>query len=141
MCLNTLNYNAMKKQKGLGLPSALFLILVMVMIVAAINQLNEISAAAFGREWLSMSAFYAAESGAQTAAVYALNNVQNPTMPACNASFISGLSPSGFSACSLNVTCSSQVVDAKTYYTFTSTATCGTGIDAATRIVQIRLMP
>ncbi len=126
------------KQKGLGLPAALFLIIIMVMIVAAINQINEMNASAYGREWLSMSAFYAAESGAQTAALYVLNTTA--VAPACDGNFINGLTPAGMSFCSINVTCSSQTVDALNYFTFTSTATCGEGPDAATRIIQVRVM-
>ncbi len=128
-----------RKQKGLGLPSALFLIVVMVMIVAAINQINEMNAATYGREWLSMRAFYAAESGAQTAGVYVINT--SVTTPTCDNSFINGLTPAGMSVCTLNVTCSSQTVNSLNYFTLTSTATCGEGIDAATRVIQVRVQP
>ena len=127
------------KQQGLGLPSALFLIVIMVMIVAAINQINEMNAAAYGREWLSMSAFYAAESGAQTAALYVLNSTV--VTPTCDNNFINGLTPAGMSFCSINVSCSSQTVDALNYFTLTSTATCGEGPDAAIRVIQLRLQP
>jgi len=128
-----------RKQQGLGLPAALFLIVIMVMIVAAINQINEMNAAAYGREWLSMSAFYAAESGAQTAAVYVLNTSVTP--PTCDSTFINALTPAGMSFCSINVSCSSQTVDSVNYFTLTSSATCGEGIDTATRIIQVRLQP
>ena len=128
-----------RQQRGLGLPSALFLIVVMVMIVAAINQINDMNAAAYGREWLSMSAFYAAESGAQTAALYALNTTL--TAPACDSHFIAGLTPAGMTFCNINVSCSSQLVDSVNYLTLTSRATCGEGIDSATRIIQLRLQP
>ena len=127
-------------QAGLGLPSALFLIIVMVLIVAAINQINELSAQAYGREWLSQRAFYAAESGAQLAAVYALNDSE--TSPVCNTTFINNLSFSavGLSSCSVSVDCHSQSVSSETYITFTSTGQCGSGPDLATRIVQVRLI-
>jgi len=87
------------RQKGLGLPSALFLIVVMILIVTAINQLNEISAAAYGREWLSIRAFYAAESGAQISAVRALNPAQS--LGVCDSNFISNqvLTSTGLSGC------------------------------------------
>ncbi len=127
------------KQQGMGLPAALFLIVIMVMIVAGINQINEMNAATYGREWLSMRAFYAAESGAQTAAVYAINS--SPAMPACDNNFINNLIPSGIPSCSISVTCSSQTVDAEIYITLTSSATCGEGIDAATRVIQVRVQP
>lgn len=127
-------------QKGLGLPSALFLILVMILIVAAINQINEHSASAYGREWMSMRAFYAAESGAQLAAVYQLTSEPSPS---CNAGFISDLNitAAGLSSCRISVACEEKIVSAKSYFTLTSTGVCGTGVDAATRAVQIRLAP
>ncbi len=142
MCLNTkiiTDRPGLIKQKGLGLPAALFLIVIMVMIVAAINQVNEMNAAAYGREWMSMRAFYTAESGAQTAGVYVLNT--SVTTPACDNSFINGLTPAGMSFCTINVTCSSQTVDTLEYVTLTSTATCGQGEDAATRVIQVRVQP
>jgi len=128
-------------QSGFGLPSALFLILVMVLLVAGLNQINEINAAAYGREWLSMRAFYAAESGAQTAAVYALNSSQ--TMLTCDSAFISALDLTeiGLSQCSVDVACSQQTVESQVYYTFTSSASCGGGADAANRVIQTRLRP
>lgn len=145
MCLSILNSDIFKKTKpinkqaGLGLPSALFLIVIMVLIVAAINQLNEMNALAYGREWLSMRAFYAAESGAQTAAIYVLNPAQ--ALPTCDANFISALSlpASGLSGCSVGVSCGLQTVASESYYTLTSTGTCGTGMDQATRVIQVRL--
>jgi len=133
------SHGGVYQQTGMGLPAALFLIVIMVMIVAAINKINEMNAAAYGREWLSMSAFYAAESGAQTAAMYVLNT--NVVTPTCDNNFINGLTPAGMSFCSINVTCSSQNVDAENYFTLTSTAQCGAGRDAATRVVQLRLKP
>lgn len=140
------NYVTQKKirsfsyQKGLGLPSAIFLILVMILMVAAINQINEHSASAYGREWLSMRAFYAAESGAQLAVVYQLTSEPSP---GCNAGFISDLNLTavGLNSCRINVACEEKIVSAKSYYTLTSTGVCGTGVDAATRAVQIRLAP
>lgn len=129
-----------RNQAGLGLPSALFLILVMVLIVAAINQLNEMNAAAYGREWLSMRAFYAAETGAQLSAVYQLSS---ETAPACNNTFIDNLdlTATGLSECQVDVDCSEQnPSDGRTYFTLTSTGSCGSGPDTATRVVQVRFV-
>jgi MSHA biogenesis protein MshP len=125
-------------QRGLGLPSALFLILIMILIVGAINQLNDMSAAAYGREWLGMRAFYAAESGAQLSAVYQLTP---EVSPACTSTFISNLNltATGLNECHVSVVCEEIIVNAKSYITLTSTGVCGTGIDAAKRVIQIRL--
>lgn len=138
--ISTLHANSCSRQRGLGLPSALFLILIMILIVAAINQLNEMSAAAYGREWLGMRAFYAAESGAQLSAVYVLTP---EIAPVCDANFINNLNLTtfGLSECRVNVACDEMIVQTNTYFTLTSTGTCGTGIDTATRAIQIRLAP
>lgn len=136
----TFQRNSWHRQAGLGLPSALFLILIMILIVAAINQLNEMSAAAYGREWLGMRAFYAAESGAQLSAVYVLTP---EVAPVCDANFINNLNLTtfGLSECRVNVVCDEVIVQANSYVTLTSTGVCGTGIDAASRAIQIRLAP
>lgn len=135
-----LNAKLNNTQSGLGLPSALFLIVVMMLIVASINQLNELNAEAYGREWLSQKAFYAAESGAQTGAVFILNGSE--TAPTCNANFINNLilNTAGLSSCSVSVSCNTQTISTETYLTLTSTGQCGTGPDQATRIVQVRLI-
>jgi MSHA biogenesis protein MshP len=141
MYLNKIrNINNFNRQAGLGLPAAIFLIVVMILIVASINQLNELNAQAYGREWLSQRAFYAAESGAQTAAVLMLNGLE--TAPTCDANFINNLSltAAGLNSCIINVACGSQTISSETYITLTSTSSCGTGADQATRIVQVRLL-
>lgn len=147
MCLNQqlmhrhkCTFKYCSSQKGLGLPSALFLILIMILIVAAINQLNEMSAAAYGREWLGMRAFYAAETGAQLSAVYQLTGEASPT---CTSTFINNLNltTAGLSECRVSVACEQMLVRAKPYFTLTSTGVCGSGVDAATRAIQIRLAP
>lgn len=128
------------QQAGFGLPSALFLIVVMMLIVAAINQLNDLNAQAYGREWLSQRAFYAAETGAQTAATLALNNSE--AMPVCDNTYIENLALTavGLNACVINVSCAIQTIGSETFITLTSTGQCGTGPDQATRIVQVRLL-
>ena len=136
-----LRHRTLKSQAGLGLPSALFLIVVMVLIVSAINQMNESNAAAYGREWLSMRAFYAAESGAQFAAVYHLTS---EATPACNNAFINNLNltAGGLSDCSVDVDCVQQTTDAGVdYFTLTSRGICGNGPDTATRVIQVRFAP
>lgn len=136
-----LNRNVINKQQGLGLPSALFLILVLILLISAMNQLNDANANIYSREWLSQRAFYAAESGAQLSAVYVLND--QATLPNCNNNYISNFSfsNSGLSQCTVTVVCRSQIVSSDTFYTLTSTGTCGTGLEQANRIIQIRVKP
>lgn len=126
------------KQSGFGLPTALFVILVMILIVAAINTLNQINADTYGRQWLSMRAFYAAESGANLAATYHLSDL---AAPACNNAFINdlNLSANGLNECSINVACEQQTENGEEFFTLTSTGQCGRGPDQTTRIIQIRI--
>ncbi|MFY0639629.1 MAG: hypothetical protein JXR16_01195 [Bermanella sp.] len=128
------------KQRGFGLPSAIFLILIMALFIAGIHQLNEINASVYGREWMSMRAFYAAESGAQTAAVYALTSEPEGT---CDNAYIANLNlnSDGLKDCTINVACLNRVVDSSNHLTLTSTASCGNGPDQAVRVVQIRVVP
>ena len=128
-----------RSQSGLGLPSALFVILVLTLIISAMQNLNQLSAEAYGREWLALRAFYAAESGAQLAATYAIN--PDESAPTCNATFISALSFSdiGLNDCEVTVACEAQTVDGEQYWTMTSTGQCGTGGDQASRVIQVRL--
>ncbi len=123
------------RQQGIGLPSALFLIVVMSFIVAAINQLNDISAKTYGREWLSQKAFYAAESGAQMAATQILNS---DFAPSCTTPSVS-LTAAGLANCRYTVTCDQQSFNGLNFYTLTSVGQCGVGRDQATRIIQVRL--
>ncbi|GAA6134683.1 hypothetical protein NBRC116188_14720 [Oceaniserpentilla sp. 4NH20-0058] len=138
MYLNSIH---VKHQLGLGLPSALFLILILTLLLSAMNRFNDVNAAAYGREWLSLRAFYVAESGAQIAAVYSLNSEQ--TLSSCTANFIQDqlMTGIGFSECILNVSCDVKTVSSKNYYTFTSEGSCGLEKDQAIRVVQIRVVP
>jgi MSHA biogenesis protein MshP len=131
---------SLQKQAGMGLPTALFIILVLSLIVAALNNMNDISAKAYGREWLSMQAFYAAESGAQAAASWTLH--PDLTRPSCNALYYTrNFSAVGMANCSVQVACVQDNVGSDNFYTLTSSGTCGTGIDQARRIIQVRLQP
>lgn len=135
------NFIHARGQLGLGLPSALFLILIVALLLTTMNRLNNVSASAFGREWLSMRAFYVAESGAQISAVFSLNSEQ--LIGSCDANFIQDqiMLGTGLSDCILNVSCDVKTVSSKNYYTFTSEGRCGKNSDQAIRIVQIRVVP
>lgn len=136
-----LKHSCLHHQKGLGLPSALFLILVVTLLLAVMNQLNEMNARAYSRDWLSARAFYVAETGAQIAAVQALNPDQ--AMTNCSSQFINNLNMNvvGLSGCRINVSCLEQTVQGQIYYTFTSRGSCGENEDMATRFIQIRVAP
>ena len=128
-----------QRPRGFGLPAAIFIITVLAMVVASITRLDEASSVGFGQDLNSIRAFYAAESGAQIA--LARRFAVAGAAQACAAGIYtdnSGLA--GLNQCSVNVDCSQVIIPASgdTYYTFVSTATCGSGIDAAQRDIEVR---
>ena len=58
------DYLSIRRQRGIGLPAAIFIIVLMAGIAVAINQLLSQNAQTFEEEINLTRAFYAAESGA-----------------------------------------------------------------------------
>lgn len=123
--------SSVKKQKGLGLPLAIFIITVMAFIAVAINELSVTGAKSISVNALSMRAFYAAESGAN---IFLAERTTNPpctgsstfTVPSANLE-------EGLAQCSAEVVCN----ETGSTYTIESTGVCGSGVDAATRIIRV----
>ena len=120
-------------QSGFGLPMAVFIITVLAFIAVAINQMGENNAEITGVNVLSMRAFYAAESGANIA----LSLLFPPTGSAssCTAALLNNFSfpQAGLSQCRVTVDC----VLNSSLYELTSTGSCGSGSETATRIIQV----
>lgn len=126
------------KQRGIGLPASVFLIVIVALIVLALGELNTKSNIGFGQDFYSIRAFYAAESGAQIA----LNRVFVGGQ-ACNNSltdidFDAVTDNEGLQSCQVDLSCQQVTVDVVDYLTFTSTAICGTGLESASRSIQVR---
>jgi MSHA biogenesis protein MshP len=128
------------RQRGAGLPIAIFVITALALIVASMAQQQESTGAAVSQQILSQRAFYAAESGAQAAITEALYG------SGC-ASFPDSLSftQAGLSGCSANLSCSEVQADIdgnpalETVYTLVSVGQCGAGAEAASRTVEVRV--
>lgn len=128
-------YLNVKKQTGLGLPLAIFVITIMSLVAVAVNRLNESSGQNYVQNVLSTRAFYAAESGMQ------LRLQQVLTIPSCScgaqANVDYSFTQAGLSGCTAYSSCSSFIVDGTNYCTVTSRATCdGTN---AERTVEVRV--
>lgn len=124
------------KARGLGLPMAIFIITVMAFVAVAINQLGEDNARITGVNALSMRAFYAAESGANLA----LNALFPPvgTPDACAVGLVNrNFTQAGLSQCNVVVDCALKTAPGITTYELISTGTCGSGSEAATRVVRV----
>lgn len=130
------------KQRGIGLPAAIFVITLMVSISVAIQLLVSQNAEQFEEEVQLTRAFYAAESGAN----FAMNALFPPdefpqydTTAICpdNAGSprVYEFEADGLRSCSAEVTCvTDATVDGVNYYTITSEGIC----NDVSRTVQVR---
>jgi MSHA biogenesis protein MshP len=134
---------ALRHQRGIGVPAALFVITILALLAVAINELVYQNAETFQEEVLLTRAFYAAESGAG----FALNALFPPeefpryqSDPANNAICDAGpreytLTAEGLNGCSISVSCALDAeVDDVEYYSITSVGTC----ENVSRTVQVR---
>lgn len=130
------SYSGFAQQKGLGLPVALFIIVVMALIAVAVNNLNQSSSQSFAQNVLSTRAFYAAESGAQLRlnAVIAASPCSCGVSSGVNYTFNANIL--GLSGCVASTQCSAFTAATDTYCTIVSTGTCnGTN---ASRQIEVR---
>lgn len=123
------------KQMGMGLPMAIFIITVMAFIALAINELSEGGAKVAGANALSMRAFYAAESGANI--VLAINGAGAPCASATTITIAAGQMLNGLANCTARVICTPQA--SGSVYVLNSRGQCGSGIDMATREIEVVL--
>ena len=139
MSLNSRHIAIGYKQRGIGIPAALFVITLLAIVAVAVNSLVEQNAESYQEELSLTRAFYAAESGAG----FALNSIFPPEeFPQYNGNAECAAGPreyeftvEGLSECKAVVTCSvDATVSAVEYYTVKSVATC----DGVSRTVQVR---
>jgi MSHA biogenesis protein MshP len=129
-----------KNQRGAGLPIAIFVITALALIVAGMAQQQQSTGLAVSQQILSQRAFYAAESGAQAAVTEALYGGGCGSVPS-SLSF----AQAGLNGCSATLSCSAVQADIsgspalETVYTLVSTGQCGTGVEAASRTVEVRV--
>lgn len=131
------SYSHQKKQEGSALIVAIFIIVVMTLLVAALSKLLARSSESISYEVLGTRAFFAAQSGMEqglaqlfpltTPSVYcvippAADRVSAPDI-------VVSLSGNGLQGCSFTLSCNSGRASpemAETiYYQLTSTGTCG----------------
>lgn len=128
------------RQRGAGLPVALFIITVLALLVAGMAQLQESSGQAVSLQIQSQRAFYAAESGAQVAVARVLDA---GSCSALGGPIIYG--EPGLRGCRAELACSSILLDIEaspaeeTVFDLTSQGQCGTGPDRAERTVEVRV--
>ncbi|MDK9559604.1 hypothetical protein QQF73_18355 [Marinobacter sp. M216] len=119
---------------------ALFVITVLALLVAVMAQLQQGGAEAVSLQIQSQRALFAAESGAQVGVREALEG------SGCSAvSSPKTFTVPGLSGCRVVMDCESVSAEltgkspAEEIFTLTSTGQCGTGIDRAERVVEVKV--
>jgi MSHA biogenesis protein MshP len=126
------------RQRGVGLPLAIFIITVLALIVVTITQLQQGTAEMEIQDLQSTRAFYAAESGAQ-AALALLFPLDGSAGASCSTPiYTNTFSVQGLNGCNVSVSCQSDNLGPTTFYTLTSQGTCGSGLGQGRRIVEVR---
>lgn len=129
-------------QAGFSLPVAIFVLVVLSLLGAAMTRMLATGAQSVGFEVLSARAFYAAESGAQ----WGMNTLFPPIGPPAGTCFAQqnlSFGASGLNGCNAQVTCAGPVVVANaggatsTQFRISSRGTCGSGTDTATRVIEV----
>lgn len=125
------------KQNGVGLVSAIFLIVVVGLLVVAITSMVRTSGDEFAQNVINHRAFLAAESGSQLG----LNRIFAPSGTGACANWTFDFESIGLRACQATVACRSEVVDSVPYYTVRSDGRCDLGGYVAQRRVLVRATP
>ena len=125
------------RQRGLGLVSAIFLIVVVSVLVLAIVRSVRTSAEAFALDVVSQRAFLAAESGAQLG----LNRLFAPSGAGTCTDRVWLLDDVGMPYCRATVACRTETVLGNSYYTLASDGRCDVGGVIAERRVLLRAKP
>jgi MSHA biogenesis protein MshP len=124
---------AVNQKTGFGLPTAIFIILIMSLIAIVITRQSQVSAELYSRNFLSTQALLAAEAGIE------LNLTElTRTNGSCLTTNPITFSTTGLQGCSATFVCQSQSVDGITFTDVTSTGTCGQGIDASARRIRVK---
>ena len=126
----------LKRQRGIGLVAAIFLITVIALLSVALTRSIASSAVAGATDVQRLQALLAAEAGAQLGA----NAVLPPAGSASCIARTVDLSDFDLPNCEAIIACRVEVVGGRSYYTVESTGTCLDGAStAASRTVAIRL--
>ncbi|MGK0248534.1 MAG: MSHA biogenesis protein MshP [Oleispira sp.] len=127
--------NALSKQSGIGLPVVLFIITIMSLIAAAVNQMSVTSSQSYSQNILSSRAFYAAESGVQLRAQETLST--QPCNCGGSADVEYDFTVTGLNQCGALTRCTSFIANGDTFCTISSIGRCDNA--NAERTVEVRL--
>lgn len=131
------------RQNGLSLVLAIFVLVIMSLLAAALINITSTGAESVAREVLSVRALLAAESGAQVqlSEIFPAGAPMNTDSCAAsqNTWETSNYTLGGLLGCSsVSVQCKYVVVDGVNYFSIASTGSCGPAGDAATRVIEVQ---
>lgn len=137
------------KQKGSALIIAIFIIVVMTLLVAALSKLLSSSSESISYEVLGTRAFFAAQSGMEQGLtqLFPLSGTSSYCAPAGVAGSAAAETVSftadGLQECSYTLSCSSgrasAAVTETIYYQLTSTGSCGSGQLQTSRTIEMEV--
>lgn len=120
------------------MPVAVFIIVVMALLAAAMGRIGSQSSMSIVQEQVSLQAFYAAESGAQLVMTRLTYPNADPALAASACSSLNGsvltLTAPGMQNCRVSHQC---VEPEPGFFTITSTGECGQGSLSATRSIEV----
>lgn len=134
--------SAPSRESGFSLPVAIFILVVLALLGTAMTRLIATSSQSVAYEILSTRAFYAAESGVQ----WGMNRLFPPGGGGGSCAAAGGtlsFSQNGLGGCSATVSCSGPAAvtasggGSQNHFRLTSTGSCGTGADSATRRIEV----
>ena len=126
------------KSTGAGLVAAIALITIVAALTVAITRSVQLGAGSVAIETLNQRALLSASNGAQLG----LNRIFAPQgAGACVDQVFSFANTPGLPACQANVTCASENVRGRVYYTVNSTGSCTAGSLVAEREVLVQATP
>lgn len=129
--------NIYKAQAGLGLISAIFVIVVLAMLVVGMSSIMTASQTYRAQEILAVRALSAAQTGSELH-LSELLHPENAQVCTTDAAPVVLATP-GLLDCSYQASCASVTVSTDTYVTIKSVGRCGSGVDSATREVKVRV--
>jgi MSHA biogenesis protein MshP len=126
-----------RSQRGFSLPVAIFILVIMALLGAAMVTIMQNSQQSVATAVLSTRAFFSAQTGAQSALgqLFPLNG----GAANCLASYPTiNYTTSGLAGCTAVVSCSGSTIGSKTYYTLRSTGTCDVSDNRAVRQIEMQ---
>lgn len=126
------------KQRGIGLPAVIFIITTLVLIIAAMAQLQQNTSDSLSLQVLSQRAFYAAESGAQLSMNLLVPPDSSPARSCSTTPFYShSFSAAGLAGCEVTVSCRELNMEGSPVYVLNSNGQCGSGTLSASRQIEV----